>query len=239
MNSMTTAIAPDTLPTAAPLPRGHEAKRASILDAAGAVFCREGFSGANIDLIAAEAGVSRQTVYNHHRDKQTLFRAVVRELTECSNAGVFATLATFPDQPGNIEADLTAFCVRLNRNCVCNREGKFLRRLMQAESERYPELFAEWRDHGPAKTWSALAARLARLAHAGHLDIDDPDAAARQFLALANADLHMTFMLGGTPSEAEIRASARNGMRAFLRAYGRKQIMPGRRVAQKPQPAIV
>ncbi len=227
MNFMTTAITPDTHPTTvidppAPL-RGHEAKRASILDAAGSVFCREGFAGANIDHIAAEAGVSRQTVYNHHGDKQKLFIAVVRELTERSNAGIFATLATFPDRPTDLEADLVAFCVRLNRNCVCNREGRFLRRLMQAEGERYPELFSEWRDHGPAKTWSALAARLARLAHAGHLDIDDPDIAARQFLALANADLHMTFMLGGTPSEAEIRSSAVNGMRAFLRAYGRQR----------------
>ena len=231
---MTTAIVPDTLPTHAPPPRGHEAKRASILDAAGSVFCREGFAGANIDLIAAEAGVSRQTVYNHHGDKQTLFQAVVRDLTERSNAGVFATLATFPDQPKDIEADLIAFCMRLNRNCVCNREGKFLRKLMQAESERYPELFSEWRDHGPAKTWSALAARLARLAHAGYLDIDDPDVAARQFLALANADLHMTFLLGGTPSEAEVLSSATNGMRAFLRAYG-----TARCVAEKPQPAAV
>ena len=49
----------------------------SILEAAASVFCREGFAGANIDLIAAEAGVSRQTVYNHHGDKENLFVAVV------------------------------------------------------------------------------------------------------------------------------------------------------------------
>ena len=60
-------------------PRGHEAKRVSIIDAAGDIFCREGYAGANIDLIAAEAGVSRQTVYNHHRDKEKLFIAVIRD----------------------------------------------------------------------------------------------------------------------------------------------------------------
>src|SRR5690606_10165893 len=68
---MNLATDPDTLP-----PRGHPAKRLSVLDAAAAVFCREGFGGANIDLIAAEAGVSRQTIYNHHGDKQSLFMAV-------------------------------------------------------------------------------------------------------------------------------------------------------------------
>jgi AcrR family transcriptional regulator len=212
-----TANAPDTCP-----PRSHAAKRVSILEAATYVFCREGFAGANIDMIAAEAGVSRQTVYNHHGDKENLLVAVVRALTERANAGFFATLATFPDRPGDLEADLAAFAFRLNANCVCSRDGKFLRRLIQNEGERYPELFAAWREDGPGKTWVALAARFARLAHAGQLDIDDPDLAARQFLALVNADLHVTTMLGERPDEAQLRRSSDNAVRTFLRAYGRR-----------------
>lgn len=221
---MNDGIAPDIVPTSTTSslwpPRGHEAKRASIIDAAGAVFCREGFAGANIDLIAAQAGVSRQTVYNHHGDKEKLFVAVVRDLTERCNAGIFATMASFPDQPTDIEADLIAFALRMISNCICNRDGKFLRRLIQAEGERCPELVAVWSEQGPGRTWPALAARFARLAHAGHLVIDDPDVAARHFLALVNAELQTSFMLGGTASEAEIARSAQNGVRAFLRAYG-------------------
>ena len=207
---------PDIFP-----PRGHEAKRASIIDAAGSVFCREGFSGANIDLIAAEAGVSRQTVYNHHGDKEKLFVAVVRDLTERCNAGIFATVASFPDRPAELETELVDFAVRMNRNCICSRDGKFLRKLIQAEGQRYPELFAVWREQGPWRTWSALGARFARLALAGHLAVEDPDIAARHFMALVNAELQTTFMLGGTPTEAEVAQSASNGVRAFLRAYGK------------------
>ncbi|RUX00448.1 MULTISPECIES: TetR/AcrR family transcriptional regulator [unclassified Mesorhizobium] len=214
---MRPGVSPDTFP-----PRGHEAKRMSIVDAAAGVFCREGFAGANIDLIAAEAGVSRQTVYNHHRDKEKLFIAVVRDLTERCNAGIFATIATFPDQPGDLEADLIGFAVRLNQNCICNRDGKFLRKLIQTEGERYPELFAEWREQGPGRTWPAIAARFARLAYGGHLTIDDPDVAARQFLGLVNAELQTTFMLGGTPREDEVVQSATNGVRTFLRAFGKR-----------------
>ncbi|TIU29416.1 MAG: TetR/AcrR family transcriptional regulator, partial [Mesorhizobium sp.] len=205
---MKLGVSPDTFP-----PRSHEAKRISVVDAAASVFCREGYAGANIDLIAAEAGVSRQTVYNHHGDKEKLFVAVVRDLTERCNAGIFATIATFPDQPADLESDLVAFAVRMNRNCVCNRDGRFLRKLIQAEGERYPELFAEWREQGPGRTWSALAARFARLAYAGHLSIDDPDVAARQFFALVNAELQITFMLGGMPTEDEVLRSATNGVR--------------------------
>src|SRR5690606_1239245 len=119
------------------------------------------------------------------------------------------------------ESELTAFAVRLNRNCICNREGKFLRKLIQTESDRYPELFAPWREEGPGKTLSALAARFARLAHAGHLDIDDPDVAARQFLALINADLHMSLMLGLTPTDSQVLLAATNAVRTFLRAFGK------------------
>ncbi|MBN9220807.1 MAG: TetR/AcrR family transcriptional regulator [Mesorhizobium sp.] len=219
---MRLGVSPDTFP-----PRGHEAKRLSIVDAAAGVFCREGFAGANIDLIAAEAGVSRQTVYNHHGDKEKLFIAVVRDLTERCNAGIFATIATFPDQPGNIEADLIGFAVRLNQNCICNRDGKFLRKLIQTEGERYPELFAEWREQGPGRTWPALAARFARLAYGGYLVIEDPDVAARQFLGLVNAELQTTFMLGGTPSESEVVQSATNGVRTFLRAFGKRPAPAG------------
>ena len=204
-------------------PRSHAAKRVSILEAATSVFCREGYAGANIDMIAAEAGVSRQTVYNHHGDKEQLFVAVVLALTERANSGFFATLATFPDHPENIEEDLVAFAVRLNRNCICSGDGKFLRKLIQAEGERYPELFAGWREHGPGKTWAALAARFARLAHAGHLDIDDPDIAARQFQALVNADLHVSMMLGDQPDDERIRQAAANAVRTFLRAYGMRR----------------
>jgi AcrR family transcriptional regulator len=205
----------------------------SIIDAAGSVFCREGYAGANIDLIAAEAGVSRQTVYNHHRDKEKLFVAVVRDLTERCNAGIFATIATFPDQPKDLEADLVGFAVRMNRNCICNRDGRFLRKLIQAEGERYPELFADWREQGPGRTWPAIAARFARLAHGGYLTIDDPDVAARQFVALVNAELQTSFMLGITPGEEEVLRSARNGVRTFLRAYGK------RHTVKKPELAAV
>jgi AcrR family transcriptional regulator len=205
------------------LARGHAAKRDSIVDAAALVFCREGFAGANIDLVAAEAGVSRQTIYNHHGDKESLFVAVVREITTRSNAMFFETLSQFPDKPDDLEAELTAFAVRLRKNCVYNREGRYLRRLIQTEGERYPQLFADWREHGPGKTWSALAARFARLALAGYLELDDPDMAARHFMALINADTQVACMLNEVPSPEEIDRSARAAVRAFLRAYGARR----------------
>src|SRR5688572_415169 len=86
--------------------RGPVSKRSLILDTASRVFAREGFAGASIDMIAAEAGISRQTVYNQIGDKEKVFAAVVEDTTEKANAGLFATLATFPDRPTDLEAEL-------------------------------------------------------------------------------------------------------------------------------------
>ncbi|WP_292896381.1 MULTISPECIES: TetR/AcrR family transcriptional regulator [unclassified Nitratireductor] len=210
--------ATDRLPT-----RGHAAKRLSILEAGARVFCREGYSGANIDMIAAEAAVSRQTVYNHYGDKDKLFAAVVTEITQRCNARSFEVLATFPDQPENLENELIAFAVRLTRNCLCDEDGKYLRKLIQSEGERHPQLFAGWRTDGPGKVWSALAARFARLAYAGHLDLDDPDIAARQFLALVNTELQIPALFGEKLESSRLQETAACAVRTFLRAYGRNR----------------
>ena len=210
--------------------RGQCAKRLSILEAAGEVFCREGFSGASIDEIAAEACVSRQTIYNHYREKETLFMAVVDDVMTRANGMLFSILSTFPDNTDNLESDLTGFIYRLNKNCVCNHDGRFLRKLVQTEGERHPHLFASWRQQGPLKITNALAALFARLSINGALQIEDFDVAARQFMALGNADLQMLLLFGETPTDEQIESAARNAVRTFLKAYGKPQ--PSREAAK-------
>ncbi|QRY65178.1 TetR/AcrR family transcriptional regulator C-terminal domain-containing protein (plasmid) [Ensifer sp. PDNC004] len=201
--------------------KGQFAKRLSILEAAADVFCREGFSGASIDEIAVVAGVSRQTIYNHYREKETLFMAVIQDIMDRVNGVLFSILATFPENADNLEEDLVEFVVRLNKNCNCNQDAKFIQKLISTEGNRYPHLFQFWREQGPGKTDRALAALFARLAHVAPLDIDDFDLAARQFIALIKADLQMGGLFGETPSEEDLEISARRAVKTFLRAYGR------------------
>ncbi|SDR22594.1 transcriptional regulator, TetR family [Rhizobiales bacterium GAS191] len=217
------------------LPRGQLAKRLSILEAAAAVFRRDGFTGASIEVIAAEAGVSRQTVYNHHGDKETLFIDVVKDMTEHANAELFSTLATFPDRPKDLRVELIGFAMRLARNCLCNREAMALRKIIEAEGERYPELLTAWQEHGPGKLSAALAARLANLAHSGFLDIGNANLAARQFMALVYADLQFGAVPGRPPAEAEIGRAATEAVGTFLKAYGHA----GARMGSRPDEAAL
>lgn len=196
-------------------------KRAAIIDAAIRVFAREGFAGAGIDMIATEAGVARQTVYNQLGDKEKVFAAVVEDTTERANAGLFAALATFPERPADLEAELVAFARRLAATCLCDRRAAALHKLVETEGHRYPELFETWRERGPGRVGAAVSARLSRLDRDGLLELDDPDLAARQLIALVNMDLRGPAMMGQRASEAEVDAAARAAVRTFLRAYGR------------------
>src|SRR3954469_9773079 len=57
----------------------------AILDAATTVFLREGYERASVDTIAAEAGVSKRTIYNHFRDKRELFVTIVERARALAN----------------------------------------------------------------------------------------------------------------------------------------------------------
>lgn len=204
--------------------RGNYSKRCAIIAAATAVFVRDGFTGASIDAIAEEAGVSRQTIYNQLGDKEKLFAETVRDITERSSAVMVSTLATFPDRPTDLAEELVAFAVRLTRNCICDSNARALRKLIEHEGSRYPELFETWKDYGPGKNWPAISARFAKLSRDGDIDVDDPDLAARQFMALIGADLPNE--PGNKPSDEQLQRAARNGVKTFLRAYGRRIAAP-------------
>jgi AcrR family transcriptional regulator len=53
------------------------ATRAALLDAAHAVFLREGFHGATLDAVAAEAGLTKGAVYSRFDGKADLFFALL------------------------------------------------------------------------------------------------------------------------------------------------------------------
>ncbi len=60
------------------VPRRNE----HLLDIATEIFVRLGYNATTLDRIAAEAGVAKRTIYARYPDKQALFFAVMRRLSE-------------------------------------------------------------------------------------------------------------------------------------------------------------
>src|ERR1700682_259855 len=63
-----------------------------ILDAATAVFRRQGFRRSSIEQAAAAAGLTRQALYHHFKSKEALFRAVIERVYEAALAAEVAAV---------------------------------------------------------------------------------------------------------------------------------------------------
>lgn len=59
-------------------------KRAAIVNAAVEEFIASGYDATSMDRIAARAGVSKRTVYNHFENKEALFAAILHRLWDAS-----------------------------------------------------------------------------------------------------------------------------------------------------------
>ncbi len=81
---------------AAPAPAGGARaglRRERLINAAEAVFTRDGLRGASMERIAAEAGVARATVYAYFTDKEHAFLLVSQRLAQRLEASFTAALA--------------------------------------------------------------------------------------------------------------------------------------------------
>jgi AcrR family transcriptional regulator len=194
-------------------------KRAAILAAAKALFISNAFSGTSMDAIAADAGVSKLTVYSHFGDKDNLFREVIR-----SRIQDLLPEETYRFDP---QADIRETLLRValtHAHLDCNAEtvGTFRAILSDCRqgNPRYGKLIWE---EGATRTHGLMERLLQQAVDAGKLDIDDVRRASMQFLTLIKGNLMMRQMFGCTNCPEsylqEIETTARAGVDTFLRAF--------------------
>jgi TetR/AcrR family transcriptional repressor of mexJK operon len=176
-------------------------KGESILNAALAVFGREGYGEATVDEIARRAGVAKPTVYNRFGDKRSQ-----------------AAIAALDPRSADLRRALEELGLALV-GCVAHEEGAAVVRLQLVERPRFPEIIdgAVNRE----RTVDALAGKLAQLATTGRLRLTDPRRAASQFLALVTDDALVRSGMGERVLDGdEIAAPVRDGVDTFLAAFG-------------------
>ncbi len=212
-------------PTRAPLP-GKPAspgrpkdlgKRAAVLEAAKRMFVAHGFDGVSMDQIAAEAGVSKLTVYSHFGDKESLFAEAVR--AHCEQGMPSSLFECDPGMPMRacLQAIGKAFYAM-----VMTPEAIAGHRILcspQVACSSMPNVFWE---AGPQRVQQAFCALLERRMAAGELRIDEPARAASQFFTLLKGEPHAQAVFGYSCSAR--RDTPEQHVDAvvdlFLRAYG-------------------
>ena len=150
--------------------RRAEDRPREICAAALEVFAEKGFAAAKLDEIARRAGVSKGTLYLYFKDKEELFRAVVRDTVapniESVKQAVAAANLPFADLVRMFLARFADVAARLPVGAVA--------KMVIGESRNFPELAKVWHDQVAGPALAMMAGLIERSQQKGEVRSGDP-----------------------------------------------------------------
>jgi len=187
-----------------------------ILEAASRNFSAHGLERASVDAIAAEAGVSKMTIYSHFASKDGLFEAVLRDRAVRIVGGLSGVEALDPKQPRKALLAIGAQFLALARE----DEALGQIRSVYGAAGAQPEVCRAFYREGPDRLIGGLAAYLRRANGAGTLKVRHPRQAADLFLSMFLGDGFIRgLLLLDMPDARENSALLREAVRVFMAAY--------------------
>ncbi len=197
-------------------PKSQE-KRQQILRAAEDLFTKQGFEGVSMDLVAEQAGVSKQTVYSHFQSKEKLFSATISQACEANRLS-----AAFIDENKPCK-DMLLEIGRGFINLLLSEGAIQIYRLAVGNAEQHPHLAQLFYKAGPQHAVRTVADYLARQHDLDVLNITDAQQAACQFLAMLKGDAVMQAVLNvGNQEPSQVDDYIKSCVALFIRAYGRQ-----------------
>ena len=194
--------------------QNRQARIRRILRSALKIFAERGFVGASMDEIAADAGISKPTLYQYFPSKDELFTAMMSSERD-------HMLATFEHSTdADMVGELYAFSWHYAET-VLRPDMLSLARLIIAEAQRLPDIGRVYQASGPDRVLTGMMDYLRRQHEAGRLMIDDAELAAEDLWGLIlsaprNRVLHIPDAM---PDRQTIERYIRHGLGVFLRAY--------------------
>lgn len=170
-------------------PRSQE-KRDAILAAAADLFLELGPANCSMDAVANQAGVSKQTVYSHFGDKETLFTTCIEHKVSGYRVGQASELTELSLADG-----LTEFGARFI-GLLCDSQVIGMHRAVFSAAASHPEIALLFYRSGPERAIKGLASLLRHHAGQGALRVDDPEEAAMLFMDMLAGHLNRQLVLG-------------------------------------------
>jgi AcrR family transcriptional regulator len=189
-----------------------ELRHAELLDRALELFLENGFELVTMEAIAAAVGMTKRTVYARYDDKAALFRAVVQRAVERWILPVETLQAVETD---DLEATLAGIA-RIRLDNAISPVGVRLDRIVNAESFRFPEIFALAYEEGSRPTIRFIADLLRRRLAPGSPALADPEIAATAFLSMVVGGPRRRILSGGTMEPQDVDSRIRFCVRLFL-----------------------
>jgi TetR/AcrR family transcriptional regulator, mexJK operon transcriptional repressor len=205
-------------------PRGESEKiEGRILAVATDLFFRRGFAATSMEQVAAEARVSKRTLYARFHDKADLFRGVVDRQLAIWRPAFDGRAAP----PQSLAASLRQAAEAILRVALAP-EALALHRMVVAEAERFPE-FAHTLSAVSASGVEWLSDLLRRSPELGALSPEALAFAAEQFVMLvASVPRRRALGLGHPFDEAGLAAWAERSVALFLEGVRRLDPAAGR-----------
>jgi TetR/AcrR family transcriptional repressor of mexJK operon len=189
-----------------------------LLDEALEQFLEKGFVMTTVDAIAVSVGMTKRTVYSRYPDKKALFAATVQRAIERWIVPVETLSALDCD---DLEGTLTAVA-RIRMQNANSPDGLRLQRILNAESYRFPEIFALAYDQGTVPTIKFLADLLRRHTRAGTIRVRQPEIAALAFLSMVIGAPSRAMVWGDSVDEKLLRERVRICVELFLNGVRRR-----------------
>ncbi|MCF7531113.1 TetR/AcrR family transcriptional regulator [Pseudomonas petrae] len=192
------------------------AKRQAILEAAKNLFVRNGYANTSMDVVAAEAGVSKLTVYSHFTDKETLFSCAVVARCEEQVPELFVDVPV--DEP--VEKVLLGIA-RGFQTLINSPESIDLHRLMIAVGTQGSTLSQVFFEAGPQRILHEMERFLTKLNGTNGLHFESPVNAAGHFLSLVKGVCNFRLLIGTgeLPDEKAAEDHVGEVVALFLKAY--------------------
>ena len=194
-----------------------ERKRRDIMKAGQAVFLREGFSGAGMEVVAREAAVSTATLYAHFPSKGDLFVAVA----EAAVANLAHDIEETLDASGDARSRLTAFALAYAR-LYTNPLSRAVFRLVTGERRRFTELAEHFRNRSRLALGGNAITLIGKLVEDGLLKVEKPAWAAGQLLGMLEHTTLVYGLVAGDDARPRrpLEDSCADAVETFLARYG-------------------
>lgn len=192
------------------------AKREAILAAAQVLFLRNGYEGSSMDAIAAEAGVSKLTLYSHFKDKEALFGEAIKTTCETRLPRTLFVL-----EEGCSISQVLLDLGRAFQALVNSPESIGLHRVMVALATQNSALSRMFFDAGPQRLLVDLEQLLIQANQRGLLQLNEPMRAAEHFCSLIKGAAHFRLLIGYAelPAPEEAETHVHDCVALFMHAY--------------------
>lgn len=192
-----------------------ESKRKQILVAATLLFTEQGYSSTSMDLIAKNAGVSKQTVYSHFGSKDELFAASIKQ--KCDSYQMTEISLDTASEPAEILFVLAKRFLAM----LTSKEALAIHKICAYESKSYPQISELFYQEGPERIVNDVAKLMAEFDSKQQLIIPEAKFAALQFLNMVKGEcwMRLEFNTQKQISESEINRYLDSSIAMFIKGY--------------------